>query len=251
MPPPTRLLRRNWPAAVILIALAVGARAIDRPPPPANTATAPEPRPGLWEKAHAGFVERARQGDVDLVFLGDSITAGWAGAGPIWSRYYAPRKAVNFGIGGDRTQHVLWRVDHGELDGVRPRAVVLLVGTNNLANNTEDQVVDGVAAVVDRVRARLPGSKILLLGIFPRAPGLDRDEASAEPEPRVARVNTRIAGLADGRAVRYLDIGARFLDEDGRIPRGIMPDLLHLSRKGYQIWADAIEPALWELMEGK
>jgi len=219
---------------------------------PANTAIAPEPRPGAWVRRHEAFLEQAKKGDVDLLFLGDSITAGWAaGAAPIWSRYYAPRKAANFGIGGDRTQHVLWRLENGEVDGIRPRVVVLMIGTNNLGRNTEAEAAEGVKAVVARLREKLPEAKVLLLGVLPRGLNRDKSQVSTSPDPRVARINRRLAGLADGKSVKYLDIGVDFLDDSGQIPGAIMPDYLHLARKGYQAWADAIEPALWEMMDEK
>ena len=215
---------------------------------PAGSAVVPEPRPGAWIRQHEAFLERGRRGEVDLLFLGDSITAGWNGAGAIWSRYYAPRKAANFGIGGDRTQHVLWRLDNGEVDAIRPKVVVLMIGTNNIGRNAEDEVAEGVKAVVDRVRSKLPDAKVLLLGVFPRGSNRDKTVPTVGPDPRVARINARLAAFDDGRAVRYLDIGVAFLDDAGQVSRAIMPDFLHLNRKGYQLWADAIEPRLWEMM---
>ena len=165
-------------------------------------------------------------------------------------RHYDPRKAANFGIGGDHTQHLLWRLDHGELEGITPRVVVLMIGTNNIPHETEDHVVEGVKAVVDRISRKLPASKILLLGVTPR--GLDRDpkQATTAPDLRVARLNLKLARLEDGPTLKYLDIGPALLDGEGRLVQAIQPDFLHLSRKGYQIWADAMEPMLWQMMEG-
>jgi lysophospholipase L1-like esterase len=242
--------RRTWLAALPILGLSLGAWGVGRSMMPTNPAIVPEERKGAWERQHQGFVEVARKGDVALLFLGDSITALWDKTAPaIWSRYYAPRRAANFGIGGDRTQHILWRLDHGELEGIRPKVVVLLIGTNNLGDNSEDEVVEGVEAVVGRLLDRLPGSKVLLLGLFPRGNSREPGRASAAPDPRVARLNARLAGRFDGKAVRFLDIGPAFLDGAGQIPASIEPDFLHLSRKGYQIWADAMEPTLWEMME--
>jgi beta-glucosidase len=239
-------------APLVVIAFAVAARAVDDPPKPANTAIAPEPRPGAWVKQHEGFLEQAKKGDVGVLFLGDSITQGWKGAGKdVWARHYAPRKAANFGIGGDRTQHVLWRLDNGEVDPIKPKVVVLMIGTNNLGSNNDDQIVDGITTVVSKIRSKLPESKVLLLGVFPRGARRDPAQTSAEQEPRIAKINERIAKLDDGKTVKYLDIGAGFLDSEGRVSREIMPDFLHLSRKGYQIWADAIEPTLWEMVDQK
>ena len=186
------------------------------------------------------------------MFLGDSITDNWRNRGSIvWNQYYAPRHAANFGISGDRTQHVLWRIDHGELDGTHPKVVVLMIGTNNTGKesdrktprNTVPEVAEGVQAVVNDIRARLPGSKILLLGIFPRS-NLDDPQRA-----QVALVNTLIAKLDDGKTVKFLDIGSKFLEFDGTLPRSIMPDLLHPNAKGYQIWTDAMAPALDEILK--
>ena len=249
MPPSTRPRRS---AAILVAILALGLSAIDHAPPPDNPAVAPQARTGPWLRQHEAFVDRARDGKMDLLFIGDSITALWDKTAPIvWERYYAPRNPANFGIGGDHTQHILWRLDHGELDGIRPRVVVLMVGTNNVPHETEDQVFDGVKAVVDRVRARLTESKVLLLGVFPR--GLDRDpsQATTAPDPRVPRLNARLAMLDDGESTRYLDVGPSLLNDSGQLVQTIQPDFLHLSRKGYQIWADTMEPKLWEMMGGR
>ena len=142
-------------------------------------------------------------------------------------------------------------IKHGELGGIAPRVVVILIGTNNIPHEAEDQVVEGVETVVNRVRAGLPRSKVLLLGITPR--GLDRDpsQVTTAPDPRVPRVNLQLARWADARGVAYLDIGPALLDGRGRVVQAIQPDLLHLSREGYRIWADAMEPTLRRLMGGE
>jgi len=149
------------------------------------------------------------------------------------------------GFGGDRTQHVLWRVDHGCLDGLHPKAVVLMIGTNNSAgnDNTAAEIAEGIAAIVNRIRAKLPETKILLLAVFPRGehPNPQRD--------KVNEVNQIISRLDDGKAVFYLDIGPTFMSADGVITKDIMPDFLHLSTKGYELWADAIEQKLDELLK--
>ena len=212
-----------------------------------ESTTAPVDRPGAWQKLHEQYVERSNQGEVELLFVGDSITFGWNNNGKAtWERFYGPRKAANIGIGGDRTQHVLWRLDHGEVDGIAPKVAVLMIGTNNLGSNTPEQIAEGVAADVQALRTKLPETKVLLLAIFPRDP-----EPSARRE-RLEAVNHRIAKLADtDEKVTYLDIGPHFLDADGTISKEIMPDFLHLSPQGYRIWADAMEPTLWSLLEGR
>jgi lysophospholipase L1-like esterase len=215
-------------------------------PPESATDPAPRGKDGWWMKAHEGFLEALKPGTAEVIFIGDSITQGWAGPGKaIWDRYYAPRKAVGLGIGGDRTQHVLWRLDHGELDGISPKAAVVMIGTNNITSNSPDEIAAGIKLIVARLRDRLPKTKVLLLGVFPRSPKPDaiRD--------RVRAVNDAIKPLGDGKSVKYLDISPSFVNPDGTISKEIMPDSLHLSPKGYRLWAEAIEPTLWELMAGK
>jgi lysophospholipase L1-like esterase len=217
-----------------------------------NTAIVPAPRDAKWVTRHEGFVQEAQKGGIDILFLGDSITDGWRNKGSnVWNKYYAPRHAANFGIGGDRTQHVLWRMDHGELDGIKPKAVVLMIGTNNTGKetdhktprNTVPEVAEGVQAVVNDIRAKLPDSKILLLAIFPRGTLNDPQRA------QVALINTVIAKLDDGKTVKFLDINPKFLEFDGTLPKSLMPDLLHPNEHGYQIWADAMGPALDEMLK--
>ena len=203
---------------------------------------------------HERFLEIAKKGNIDLLFLGDSITRGWdgrdkEGKGPkeVWDRYYGPRNSANFGIGGDRTQHVLWRIQNGELDGIEPKVVVLMIGTNNAHANTPAEIAEGVTAIVKALKAKLPSTKVLLLGVFPRGKTPD------SVRERLKAVNERIAALDDGgKTVKYLDIGPHFLNpDDGTISQDVMPDYLHLSRKGYRIWADAMEPTLWSLLEAR
>jgi beta-glucosidase len=213
--------------------------------PPEKT-TEPATRAGNWMAMHERHLERAKQGNIDLLFLGDSITQGWRqkqSDNAVWQRYYTPRDAANFGIGGDRTQHVLWRIDNGEVDGIKPEVVVLMIGTNNSRDNSAEEIADGIKAIVRRLREKLPESKILLLAVFPRG---------AQPNPlrdKLNDVNARIASLGDGKRVVYLDIGKQFLNDDGTISKEIMPDALHLSLKGYRIWADAMEPTLWKMLD--
>jgi lysophospholipase L1-like esterase len=192
-----------------------------------------------WKERHERFLARAKEGACDLLFVGDSITEGW-GANTVWQKTYAPRKAVNIGIGGDTTQNVLWRITNGELEGLSPKAVVLLIGTNNfgLHGDAPADVAKGVAAVVDTLRKKLPSAKILLLGVFPRD-----EKPGTGMRKKIAELN---ASLAKVEGVSFLDIGAKFLSPDGTLAKDVMPDFLHLSPKGYQIWADAIEPWISE-----
>ena len=228
------------------------------PAPPAIVSPAPSPQPSAgpwiavprpwstakWMAQHDAFVARARQGDVDVLFIGDSITAFFAQRAPdVWNAEIAPLgNVVNFGIEGDRTQFVLWRVRNGELDGTNARVVVLMIGTNNLATATPENVARGVAAIVGTVRAKLPDAVVVLNALLPR--GKPGDPVRA----KLADVNARIAPLADGARVRWLDAGPGFLAPDGTIPAELMPDGLHPSDAGYEIWATALRPLLAELL---
>ncbi|MGE0480967.1 MAG: GDSL-type esterase/lipase family protein [Phycisphaerae bacterium] len=227
---------------------------------PAHSAVTPAPRSAdWWTKRHEALCERARAADAALVFIGDSITQGWETAGKdVWGRFYDQRGACNLGISGDRTQHVLWRLDHGALDAWAPPAdvaatrparqapklAVLMIGTNNSngTDNTPGEIADGITAIVGQLRARLPGTRVLVLGIFPRG------EKPNPQREKNADASARVAKLADGKMVHYLDIGRKFLDPDGVLEKDIMPDLLHLSPRGYEIWAEAIEPTVKELL---
>ncbi len=201
-----------------------------------------EPQAGFMQQ-HNNFVKIAKEGKTDLLFLGDSITAGWGGQKAIWEKEFGPYKPANFGIGGDRTQHVLWRIENGELDGIKPKAVMLMIGTNN-GNDTVEATAKGVTKIVETIRKKLPETKILLLGIFPRG---DKPENNGRVKNKA--VNEIIAKLDDKKHVFFLDIGEKFLEPDGTLTKEVMPDLLHLSAKGYQIWADAVGPKLKELMK--
>jgi len=208
----------------------------------ANDAIIPSPRTSPrfdWQARHQGFVKRAQQGNIDLLFLGDSITDHWREQ-PLWAKLYGHLKAENFGIGGDRTEHLLWRIENGELSGLNPKMVVLLIGTNNLPVNTVPEIIEGITVVVRSIQKKLPNSKILLLGVFPR---------DAQPNTpfrnKIREINAAISTLDnDGSPIEFLDFGERFLNSDGTISTEIMPDSLHLSGKGYRIWANAIQGAL-------
>ena len=209
-----------------------------------HSATKPVPRSGGWMKRHESFNKRVAQGKCDLIFIGDSITQGWEGRGrKVWAKFYAKRNAVNLGISGDRTQHVIWRLDNGNLYRIKPKAAVIMIGTNNSGSNTSQEIADGLGVIVKQLRKKLPETKLLLLGVFPRGTN-NTDKRRKVNEG----ANAIFKKLADGKAVHYLDIGPNFLQKAGTLPREIMPDLLHLSEKGYTIWAESIEAKLEELM---
>ncbi|HEX7901244.1 MAG TPA: platelet-activating factor acetylhydrolase IB subunit [Planctomycetota bacterium] len=194
-----------------------------------------------WKARHEAFLKRAKEGKCDLLFLGDSITEGW-GNNAVWKKAYAPRNAVNFGIGGDTTQNVLWRIQNGELEGLAPKAVVLMIGTNNfgLHGDAPADVAKGVAAVVKTLREKLPASKLLLLGVFPRD-----EKPNTGGRKKILELNAVLARI---EGARFLDIGPKFLAADGTLTKDVAPDFLHLSEKGYQIWADAMAPTLDALL---
>ena len=203
-----------------------------------------------WLQRHHAINARVAQGDVDLIFVGDSITHHWEDIGAeTWARYYAPRNAVNLGISGDRTQHVLWRLDHGNVDGIEPKLAVVLIGTNNLPpdRSTIEETIDGVFAVCRKLHEKLPDTQILVLSIFPRSdekggPGINQ---------RVERVNDEIEMLGAARGFRTLNINPNLNGPNGEVPAELFPDQLHLSAMGYQVWAEMIEPTVKSLMEEK
>ena len=211
-----------------------------------NSAIVPVPRDAKWMARHEAFLKEANETEPEVVFVGDSITDLWRTDGKeIWDTRFAPLKAANFGIDGDRTQHVLWRIQHGEFDRIKPKVLVLMIGTNNTPNgrNTTPEVIEGVAAVVNSLKAKLPKTKILLLAIFPRG---QKDEPVRD---RLRTINAAIAKLADGRQVTFLDINSKFLEPDGTLSTEVMTDLLHPNKKGYEIWADAIQARLAALLK--
>ncbi|TWU14976.1 GDSL-like Lipase/Acylhydrolase [Novipirellula galeiformis] len=209
-----------------------------------HDAIKPVPRAGGWMKRHEAMNTRVKQGNVDLVFIGDSITQGWEGAGKnVWAKYYGERNAVNLGIGGDRTQHVIWRLDNGNLEGIAPKAAVIMIGTNNSGGNSPEEIAEGVTAIVRQLQQKTPQTKILLLGTFPR--GADPSDARRQVNERS---NAIVAELASDDNVTYLDIGDNFLGDQGTLSKEIMPDLLHLSEQGYTIWAESIEPTLTKML---
>lgn len=197
----------------------------------------PVPRDAAWLKRHEAFVAEAKRGGAELLFLGDSLMDAWRGRKALWAERFAPLKAANFGMMGDRTEHLLWRVRHGALEG-RPKAVVLLIGTNDLglAGRSVDETAAGIEAIVHELRP----ARVLLLGLFPRGERPDDPLRAA-----IKETNERLAKIS---GVRFLDLGSLFLRPDGTISPEIMPDFLHLSDSGYRLWADALREPLAELL---
>jgi lysophospholipase L1-like esterase len=241
----------------------------DLPPPPTtiaiphvNTANIPYPQYyddelkvsrgniATFNRLHTANVTRAKQGGIDVLFIGDSITQFWTSrqSRTVWNANFTDKKFADFGVSADRTQNVLWRLQHGEGEGYTPKVVVLMIGTNNLGQevsftryrNTAPEIADGIHAIINEFQTRFPDVKILLFGIFPRG---QLDSESKEPMRKYAGdVNDIISKFDDGKRVFYVDIGPQFLGPDGHILPGIMSDaaLIHPAQRGYEIWAKAI-----------
>lgn len=201
--------------------------------------------------AHEMLVLEARRGGIDLYFVGDSITRRWRATDypaflTNWNQNFLGWNAADFGWGGDSTQNILWRLENGELDGVNPKVIVILAGTNNVGKETADdtrvaEITKGIKAIIDSCRQRAPSATIVLTAIFPR-----NDSALANPS--INRINRNIAGFADGRSIRFLNINDKLADSNGVIFEGMTLDKLHPTVKGYQVWADGLRPILTELL---
>jgi lysophospholipase L1-like esterase len=203
-------------------------------------------------KMHAMFLQQAQRGGIDLLFIGDVLTDNWRKPGPkggeeIWTKRYAPLNAANFGIGADKTQNVLWRIEHGELDGLNPKVVILLIGGNNMAYPADD-ILLGEMAIIQDIHQKLPQSKLLLLGILPR--GADStDPAVQAMRDKIKKVNTGLAQLDDGQMTRFLDLGPQLVDDKGNLKADLVPDGFHLDSQGYQTWADTMQSTLDDMMK--
>jgi len=218
-----------------------------------NLAIVPVSRTGGSTNRQSVVLQRAKDnpGTYDIEFIGDSITQGWEGNGKnVWQQYYGQRKVINMGVGGDRTEHVLWRFEQGQLDGIKAKVAVVMIGTNNSGKNkdgtdsyTDSDILDGVVAIVQQIRTRQPDTKILLLGIFPRG------KTFSAQRGRLLEVNQALARLEDNKHIFYLDFGSQFIENDGSISKNIMPDALHPNEAGYKIWASAMEPKLKQLLK--
>jgi enterochelin esterase-like enzyme/lysophospholipase L1-like esterase len=200
-----------------------------------------------WRPRHESkLAERKLMKQVDLLMIGDSITHGWENAGKsTWQKYYANRQALNLGFSGDRTEHVIWRIQNGAVDDIQPKLAVIMIGTNNAGHRREAsaRTAAGIRRIINELQLRLPKTKILLLGIFPRG------ETRNDPMRRLNEAtNEIIKDFADNDKVWYLNINPHFLEDDGLLPKDVMPDLLHPNSKGYEIWASAVEPTIVRLL---
>jgi len=213
---------------------------LPQPPPGTPRATYPVPRVD-WLVRFQGNLDKLKSGPYDLIFDGDSITDFWQTPGrglEIWKARYGAIKMADFAISGDQVQHVLWRLQHGELAGQDPKLIMLMIGTNNGGEDPKE-IADGIKLLLNEYETQCPDAHILLLGVFPRGAA-----AKAPIRDWIAKINAIISTYDDGKRVTYLDIGAKFLQPDGTLTKEIMPDFLHPSAKGYEIWADAIQPVI-------
>ena len=218
-----------------------------QPPRRMNTAARYTQTQQRMGPRHEGFVEIAKKGDIDLLFHGDSITDWWV-QGPdntaMFNKYFGNIKTANFAIAGDTTQGVLWGLKNGEGQGFSPKAVMLMIGTNNTGQNTPWEIAEGIGAVVQEMRQDFPNAKILLLAVFPR--GLPTDPV----RDNIDAINRIIAKLDDQKNVFYFDIGPKFLDANGAfLPNSFRADNLHPQALGYDIWGQAVQAKLAELMK--
>ncbi len=214
-----------------------------------NDATIPASRADepWWKQRWLALNERVQQGDAEILFIGDSITQGWEDTGlRVWNETFASPRTVNLGFSGDRTEHVLYRLENGHLEGIAPRLTVLMIGTNNTGHSLQDpkEIADGIDAILATIRSKIPGTKVLLLGVFPRG-------FSPEAPDRLNNiaVNQYLRRFDDGEHIHYVDIGQVFLEPDGTISDEVMPDGLHLSEVGYERWALALQEKIRELRE--
>ena len=240
---------RRLPTLFCAALFLISSHAAALPAAAQNTAVVPA---SFQPQRHEAFVEIARKGDIDCLLMGDSITDWWRRAGlAVYEKNFGSLKCANFGISGDRTQGVLWRMENGELEGYTPRLMMLMIGTNNLGGgqrpgNTPEEIAEGITAIVSKFRAKFPQAKVLLLGVFPRGA-----TAAAPQRDQIKAINAIIAKLDDGKAVKFMDIGAKFLEPDGSISVEVMKDGLHPTEKGYEIWAAAVTPTFLEMLGKK
>ena len=248
-------------ALAVLVVSASRLRAQEKPAAKAGSDGATTGKPTTCVPAekdpnrHAQFMKdkeaALKNGPIRLVFIGDSITDAWRGGeqNRIYKERWGKYNPLNLGISGDKTEHVLWRLEHGELDGLQQgtKLVVMMIGTNNLGNPpraTPEDTAEGIKCLVQTVRQKLPESKLLLLGVFPRG------KEPADPyRAQIKTINDTVSNLDDGKAVKYLDLSDTFLDDQGVLPADVMPDQLHPNTKGYEMWADAMGPVIEQMMK--
>jgi lysophospholipase L1-like esterase len=236
------------------LTIALACRSLGADPSQNSPATRPMPRTDAnSQRAHAELIEKAKRGRIDVYFVGDSITRRWGTSDPQyrdllanWNRNFYGWNAGNFGWGADTIQNILWRLENGELDGVNPKVIVVLAGTNNVGtmpgNDAKvDDIAAGIKAIVDVCRKKAPHAVIILTAIFPR-----NDNIAVMST--IDKINERIARIADGKMVRYLNLNDKLADEHGKLFDGMMVDKLHPTVKGYQVWADGLKPILTELL---
>lgn len=208
-----------------------------------QVSTIPVAKSEAWIKRAHATAKRAQMGGWELVFLGDSITDFWTSKGrEAWARFFGDYKALNLGVSGDCTEHLLWRLDNGQLDNYQPKLFVLMIGTNNtghrkLSDESAQDTVDGIKAVLDRLEIKTPETPVLLLAIFPRG-----KEPTNQARVRNEAINAELPKLADDKRVFFMNINDKLMEPDGTLSREILGDFLHLTAKGYEIWGEAIAP---------
>ena len=217
----------------------------------ANPADEPKDRlqEEWWKERHEQKLELAKTAKVDLLFIGDSITQGWEKRVPkLWEETYEQENAFNIGFSGDRTEHVLWRLDNGAMDNMQPKVAVIMIGTNNTGHVMQkaEETAAGIKAILERVHKISPNTEILLLAVFPR--GRESDDPK---RLRNIEINEIIKDYAANEKVTYLDFSAKFIDKDGTLPKSIMPDALHINKNGYKIWIEEMKPTLRKLLKKK
>lgn len=220
----------------------------DRKLEPVGDPNVASPRTGdaaaVFKMSHERLLQRTKQGAIDLLFLGDSITQFWDRYPDNWKNHFGDYKAANYGLAGDRVENLLWRIENGELDGLTPKVIVLMIGTNNTGINPADQIAVGIGHAVTTLRTKCPNSKILLMSILPRS--REGEEAKSDA---IRAVNNSIAKLDDGTNIRFVDLASKFANPEGRVGRDLMVDGLHPTGKGYDLWGEALETLLEEMMK--
>lgn len=248
------MIRMFAASTLLALGMVMATTAQDKKDPPMNPATK------LLNRdigRHKEFLKRieASKGEGDVIFLGDSITQGWEGNKKAWDASFGAFKPVNLGISGDQTGHVLWRLTEGkELADLKPKVAVIMIGTNNTGGHSAEQIAGGIKAIIDELHKQKPDLKILLLGVFPRGGRGDADATTKvipadKLNKKIDAINAITSKFADGKKIVYKDIGKEFLNKDGGLGADVMPDYLHLSGKGYEIWGNAIKEDIAKLLK--